>query len=151
MKISSGFLLLTLLLTGCETFTEIASPSPAPPPTRSSPVAPSAPPAPTLPSPPSSPEPSPPAPAPRVLSPEVADEPRMRREAQSRIEGTERLASQIDQKKLAGEQQQSFQTIESFVAKAKEALSSGDLQRAFTLADKAYLLANELSRSLSSR
>lgn len=86
-----------------------------------------------------------------MLSPEVADEARVRREAQRRIEGTERLARQIDQKKLAGEQQQSFQTIQSFVAKAKEALSSGDLQRAFTLADKAYLLADELSRSLSSR
>lgn len=149
MKVASGFLLLALMLTGCETFTEIASPAPAAPPARSSPVAPSAPPAPTPAPPP--PEPSPPAPAPRVLSPEVADEPRMRREAQSRIEGTERLARQIDQKKLAGEQQQSFQTIQSFVAKAKEALSTGDLQRAFTLADKAYLLANELSRSLSPR
>jgi outer membrane biosynthesis protein TonB len=149
VKVAS-FLLLALMLTGCETVTEIASPAPAPPPTRSSPVAPSALPAPT-PAPPPAQEPSPPAPAPRVLSPEVADEPRMRREAQSRIEGAERLARQIDEKKLGGEQQQSFQTIQSFVAKAKEALSTGDLQRAFTLADKAYLLANELSRSLSSR
>jgi hypothetical protein len=86
-----------------------------------------------------------------VLSPEVADEPRMRQEAQSRIDGTERLVRGIDQSKLVGEQQQNFQTIQSFLAKAKEALSARDLQRAFTLADKAYLLAGELSRALSSR
>ncbi len=73
----------------------------------------------------------------------------MRRDAQSRIDGTERLVREIDQKKLAAEQQQSLQTIQSFVAKAKEALSAGDPQRAFTLADKAYLLANELSRASS--
>lgn len=73
----------------------------------------------------------------------------MRRDAQSRIEGTERLVRQIDQKKLVGEQQQNLLTIQSFLTKAKEALSAQDLQRAFTLADKAYLLANELSRAFS--
>ncbi|PYO55587.1 MAG: hypothetical protein DMD83_18870 [Candidatus Rokuibacteriota bacterium] len=75
----------------------------------------------------------------------------MRREAQKRIDGTERLVRQIDQKKLVGQQQQNFETIQSFLAKAKEALSARDLQRAFTLADKAYLLADELSRMLFSR
>ena len=75
----------------------------------------------------------------------------MRREAERRIAGTERLVRQIDQKKLAGQQQQNFETIQSFLAKAKEALSARDLQRAFTLADKAYLLADELSRMLFSR
>jgi len=86
-----------------------------------------------------------------VLSPGVEDEQRMRREAQKRIDGTERLVRQIDQKKLVGQQQQNFETIQSFLAKAKEALSARDLQRAFTLADKAYLLADELSRMLFSR
>jgi len=86
-----------------------------------------------------------------VLSPGVEDEQRMRREAQKRIDGTERLVRQIDQKKLVGQQQQNFETIQSFLAKAKEALSARDLQRAFTLADKAYLLADELSRTLFSR
>jgi len=81
----------------------------------------------------------------------VEDEQRMRREAQKRIDGTERLVRQIEQKKLAGQQQQNFETIQSFLAKAKEALSARDLQRAFTLADKAYLLADELSRMLFSR
>ncbi len=86
-----------------------------------------------------------------MLSPGVEDEQRMRREAQKRIDGTERLVRQIDQKKLVGQQQQNFETIQSFLAKAKEALSARDLQRAFTLADKAYLLADELSRTLFSR
>ena len=86
-----------------------------------------------------------------MLSPGVEDEQRMRREAERRIAGTERLVRQIDQKKLAGQQQQNFETIQSFLAKAKEALSARDLQRAFTLADKAYLLADELSRMLFSR
>ncbi len=86
-----------------------------------------------------------------MLSPGVEDEQRMRREAQKRIEGTERLVRQIEQKKLVGQQQQNFETIQSFLAKAKEALSARDLQRAFTLADKAYLLADELSRTLFSR
>ena len=86
-----------------------------------------------------------------MLSPGVEDEQRMRREAQKRIDGTERLVRQIDQKKLVGQQQQNFETIQSFLAKAKEAQSARDLQRAFTLADKAYLLADELSRMLFSR
>ncbi len=86
-----------------------------------------------------------------MLSPGVEDEQRMRREAQKRIDGTERLVRQIDQKKLVGQQQQNFETIQSFLAKAKDALSARDLQRAFTLADKAYLLADELSRTLFSR
>ena len=86
-----------------------------------------------------------------MLSPGVEDEQRMRREAQKRIDGTERLVRQIEQKKLVGQQQQNFETIQSFLAKAKEALSARDLQRAFTLADKAYLLADELSRTLFSR
>ena len=75
----------------------------------------------------------------------------MRRDAQTRIDGTERLIRDIDRTKLVEQQQESFQTIESFLSKAKEALSARDLQRAYTLADKAYLLADELARVVSSR
>ncbi len=75
----------------------------------------------------------------------------MRRDAQTRIDETERLIRDIDRKKLLEQQEQNFQTIESFLGKAKDALSAQDLQRAFTLADKAYLLADELSRTLPSR
>jgi len=139
---------------------EVPPPSPAPP------VPPVPPPSPPVPAPPARvPSPSPPAvappppapapvlpaapPPPRVLSPLVQDEPLMRQEAQSRIDGTERIVRQIDQSKLGGDQQQNFLTIQSFLAKAREALSARDLQRAVNLADKAYVLADELSRALS--
>jgi hypothetical protein len=86
-----------------------------------------------------------------VLSTAVDDEQRMRRDAQTRIEGTERLIKDIDRTKLVEQQEESYQTIQSFLSKAKEALSARDLQRAYTLADKAYLLASELARGISSR
>jgi hypothetical protein len=94
---------------------------------------------------------APPAPPSRVLSTAVDDEQRMRRDAQSRIEGTERLMRDIDRTKLVAQQEESFQTIQSFLSKAKEALSAHDLQRAYTLADKAYVLAGELTRGVSPR
>jgi len=52
------------------------------------------------------------------------------------------------QQKLATEQQEIFLTIQSFLSKAKEALSIMDFPRAFNLADKAQVLANELFRAL---
>lgn len=83
-----------------------------------------------------------------MLSPQLEDEDRVQREAQSRIDGTERLVRQIDQKKLVGDQQQNFLSIQSFLAKAREAISARDVERAFSLADKAYVLAKELSRAV---
>jgi hypothetical protein len=74
------------------------------------------------------------------------EEQRIHRETQTRIEGAERLVSQIDQARLVGNRQQDFNTIQSFLAKAKEALAARDVERAFILADKAYLLADQLSR-----
>jgi hypothetical protein len=74
------------------------------------------------------------------------EEQRIQWETQSRIEGAERLVGQIDRNGLVGDRQQDFNTIQSFLAKAKEALSARDVQRAFTLADKAYLLAEQLAR-----
>lgn len=53
----------------------------------------------------------------------------------------------IDPSRLAREQQENYLTIQSFLSKAREALSTRDMQRAFTLADKAYLLADELSKT----
>ena len=83
-----------------------------------------------------------------VLSPQLQDEERVQRETQGRIDGAERLVRQIDQRKLVGDQQQNFLTIQSFLTKAKEAISARDVERAFTLADKAYVLARELSRAV---
>ena len=88
-----------------------------------------------------------PVPAP-VLAPQASaeEERRMKSQAEQRIEGTERLVQKIDPTRLVREQRENYLTIQSFLSKAREALSARDVQRAFTLADKAYLLADELSK-----
>ena len=109
-----------------------------PPPAAMTPAAPSA---------PAAPGPAaPPAPAPRVLGQQVSseDEKRIQGDAQRRIDRTERLVKQIDQRRLIGDQHQNLLTVQSFLVKAREALSEKDVQRALTLADKALLLAEEL-------
>jgi hypothetical protein len=85
---------------------------------------------------------------PPVLSPVLSaiDEQRLRAESQQRIEGAEQLMRQIDPAKLAPAQQDSMRTVQSFLEKARESVQAQDIQRAYTLADKAYLLADELSR-----
>jgi len=92
------------------------------------------------------PEPSPPPPP--VLSPVLSavDEQKLRMDTQSRIDGVEQRLRQIDPTKLASAQQESLQTVQSFLDKAREALQTQDVQRAFILADKAYLLADELTK-----
>ncbi len=81
-----------------------------------------------------------------VLSPDVSPEEaeRLHREAQARIDATEELVRPLDGKALPPDQAEIYSTIQSFLAKAKEALQRRDLQRAVTLADKARILANEL-------
>jgi hypothetical protein len=122
-----------------------APPAPVPPrPATAAPVAPPAPAAPPTPA-------APPAPAdvrPPVLSPVLSagDEQKLRGETQQRIAGAEQRLRRIDPAKLASGQQDSLRTVQSFLDKAREALQAQDVQRAFTLADKAYLLADELSR-----
>jgi len=122
-------LAVTLALSGCVRVKEIFSTAPPAPPAVE-------------------PAPSPPPPPPAVLSPQVSSEQerQLQRDAQDRIDRTERLLSQVDPKRLAGQQQESYQTIQSFLAKAKEALYARDVQRALTLADKAHVLAGELTR-----
>lgn len=90
--------------------------------------------------------PGPPAP---VLAPQASaeEEQRIKHDAERRIEGTEKLVQRIDPARLRREQQENYLTVQSFLTKAREALSARDVQRAFTLADKAYLLADELSRA----
>ena len=85
---------------------------------------------------------------PPVLSPvlDAVDEQKLRAEAQQRIDGAEQRLRQVDPAKLASGQQDSLQTVQSFLDKAREALQTQDVQRAFTLADKAYLLADELAK-----
>jgi hypothetical protein len=117
------------------------APAPAPPQAPSAPAAPLPPPrTAAIPR-----EPSLPAP---VLTPQASaeDEQRIKSQAERRIEGTEKLVQKIDPSRLVREQRENYSTIQSFLAKAREALSTRDVQRAFTLADKAYLLADELSK-----
>jgi hypothetical protein len=134
-------------------------PAPAPPPVPVAPARPVPPVAAVPPPPPAvappppiqSPPPAPaPAPPPRVLAPQVSseDERRIQTEAQRRIERTERLVRQIDQRRLATDQQENLLTVQSFLTKAREALTERDVERAMTLADKAYLLADQLTRML---
>ena len=126
------------------------------------PVPPPAPPRPTPPAPLATPPaPTPPAPAPPpprtaaipreppVLAPQASaeEEQRLKAQAERRIEGTEKLVQRIDPARLPREQQENYRTIQSFLVKAREALSTRDVQRAFTLADKAYFLADEMSKA----
>jgi hypothetical protein len=116
------------------------TPPPAPRPSTPAPAAPAA-------TPPPAPAPPPDA-QPPVLSPvlSAADEQKLRAETQQRLDGAEQRLRQIDPAKLASAQQDSLRTVQSFLDKAREALQVKDIQRAFTLADKAFVLADELTK-----
>jgi hypothetical protein len=120
-----------------------AAPTPSPAPAPASPTAPA--PLATTPPPRTAAIPR----EPQVLAPQASaeEEQRIKIQAERRIEGTERLVQKIDPSRLAREQQENYKTIQSFLVKAREALSSRDVQRAFTLAEKAYLLADEMSKA----
>lgn len=89
--------------------------------------------------------PPPPLPLPQ-LSLEKDDQ--LREDAKGKVEGAERILKQIDQNRLAKEQQDIFLTVESFLIKAKAALTVKDFLRAFNLADKAQILAEELLQTI---
>jgi hypothetical protein len=92
------------------------------------------------------PPPAPPRPAP-VLSPHVGtdEERRLVTAAQTRIDEADRVMGRIDQKKLGKRQLETLTTIQSFIAKAREAMGARDFERAYTLADKAHVLAEEIT------
>jgi len=83
-----------------------------------------------------------------VLSPVLSavDEQRLRAETQQRIDGAEQRLRQVDPAKLTSGQQDSLRTVQSFLDKAREAVQAQDIRRAHTLADKAFLLADELTQ-----
>ena len=132
---------------------DLPSVVPPPPPTKPAAVPSSPPPpAPAAPVPPTPPPPPASSPVrkepPPVLSPQVssAEELRLTQQARTRIEGAERLVSQLDPRRLDREQQDTLATVKDFLVKSKEAIVTRDLQRAYNLADKAYLLVEDLSR-----
>jgi outer membrane PBP1 activator LpoA protein len=91
----------------------------------------------------------PPSPS-RKLSPEVgrAEEEQLRQAAEAKIEGTENVVKTIGKKTLAKDQQEMLSTIRSFLSKSKEALSIKDFSKAYNLANKAFILAQELSGTI---
>ncbi|MGH7412557.1 MAG: hypothetical protein ACREJ6_16070 [Candidatus Methylomirabilis sp.] len=107
----------------------------------------------TPPQPPSPPPPSArperPEPPPR-LTPQVShdQEGRLMDEANKRIQGAEQNLQSIDARRLATDQQETYETVQSFLDQAKAALSRKDFARALNLAQKAHVLSDELSRTL---
>ena len=148
---------------GCATIESIFVPPPAPKVPVSPPVpvppqkAPAAPP-PTKkePEPPQPPKKEPETPPekkesetpPPVLAPQVGDEEQLKRTAGSRIQRTEQLIGQLEGKSLTSEQQERLMTVRSLLGNAREALAAKDLTKASNLAEKARLLAEELSQSV---
>jgi len=129
--------LMAVVLAGCADLKRLVTPSapPEPPAAKREPS----------PAPPVTPPASPP-----VLSPQIGrgDEDRLRREANTRIQKTEQIVAQIDRKRLAKEQVDTYSTIQNFLSNAKEALAALDFPRASNLADKAQILAEDLLRSV---
>jgi hypothetical protein len=95
------------------------------------------------------PPPTPASPS-RKLSPQVGreEEEQLREEARAKIAGAEQMVQRINQKTLAKDQQDILATIHSFLAKAREALAIKDFSRASNLANKALILAQELSGTI---
>jgi len=137
MRARCSVILLSVILGGCAQ--KKASVTPTPP----SPRPPLARPAPR-------PVKTEPTPAPPVVLPQVGIEQdeQLKQEAIGRVEAAERAFTQIELKKVPQGQQENFLTIQSFLLKAKEALSIKDFLRAFNLADKAQILAEELLSTL---
>ena len=120
-----------LLATGCAQIQSIFTPTPPPP-------------RPPRPAQPERREPPP------LLSPQISPEleGRLMDEANAKIQGAERTLQSIDTGKLANDQQETYQTIHSFLSQAREALAQKDFPQALNLAQKAQILSSELSKAL---
>ncbi|MBF8261342.1 MAG: exported protein of unknown function [candidate division NC10 bacterium] len=125
-------ILSLLLATGCAQIQSIFAPTPPP-----------------LPRPPRPAQPERREPPP-LLSPQVSPEQegRLMDEANAKIQGAERTLQSIDTGKLANDQQETYQTIHSFLSQAREALARKDFPQALNLAQKAQILSSELSKAL---
>lgn len=77
-----------------------------------------------------------------------AQEDKLQHQAEARIRETEEIVRRIDPGKLAGDRQETLSLVLSFLIRGKRALANREFERAFNLADKAFLLARELSASI---
>jgi len=92
----------------------------------------------------------PPSAPPPLLSAHIGgeEERRLTQEAQARIDDTEKIVARLDQRRFGKPHQETYSTIQSFLVKAKEAMTAKDYQRAYTLADKAQILAEQLAQAV---
>lgn len=100
----------------------------------------------STPPPPSEPEPPPqppPAPSPR-LTPSKDDDPSA---IQDKIRRSEALLSSVRERTLSPQQREQAETATGFVAQAKDAVAEGEWRRAAVLADKAFILAEDVERA----
>ncbi len=65
----------------------------------------------------------------------------------TKLQKAEDAAAHVDQGKLSKDQQETFSTIRSFIAGAKDALAANDLPKAGNLVDKAQTLTDDLLRA----
>ena len=69
-------------------------------------------------------------------------------EANTLIHGAHRTLLSIDQRKLNGDQSETYDTIHSFLTQARIALSFKDFPQAMNLAQKARVLSEELHKTV---
>ncbi|PWB80605.1 MAG: hypothetical protein C3F08_03950 [Candidatus Methylomirabilota bacterium] len=139
-RILVTLLLALVLATGCAQLHAIFKPSPpASVPVRPARQAP--PPAPT--------RPTHQEPPPR-LSPQISaeKEKQLTQEVNAAIQETERILLSVDRQKLNSDQWQTHQTVQSFLAQAREAMANKDFQQAMNLAQKAHVLSDELFKTV---
>lgn len=72
----------------------------------------------------------------------------MTEEITTTIQEVERNLLSINQRKLKADQAEMFQTVQSFLSQAREAIGNKDFQQAMNLTQKARVLSDELSTSV---
>lgn len=84
--------------------------------------------------------------SPPVLAPQVTrdQELQLTQEAQASITSVEKAVADIDAAGLDADDRETLGTIQTFIMKAKAALSEKDFPRALNLAEKARVLAKDL-------
>jgi hypothetical protein len=87
---------------------------------------------------------------PAVLSPQATPEEQQRltKLTNANLDSAEQRLKLLADRRLSAEQHDTVETIKGFIAKAREALGAKDLARASTLADKARVLSDELTRGV---